>query len=133
MRNEDDAEDVVQDASIAVFKADTVPRNFRAYLMSATITSALQAKRSQTKTLSLDALMEGADPLIDTLVYEAPGPEQTALDKHLSEALQLALLALLPAQRSLFLSYVSGVGPSDGAYSAKIFRIRKRLRSLLLK
>lgn len=136
LRNEDDAEDAVQDASLRVYGQNAIVANFRAYLLAATINLALNMRQRARHTLSLDAMFGDGSPLLDALAYEAPGPEQVLLDRELSETLRLALRALPADQRLLFLAHVEGRPQPDPtrspqAFAQRLFHVRARLRRLL--
>jgi RNA polymerase sigma-70 factor (ECF subfamily) len=142
-RNEQDAEDVVQEAFLRAYKQlgrFESRANFGTWLYrivancSVDLMRARQARHDMTRSESLDEAVE-------LPAHEAPGPDRLAQSAEIQQRVRDALRGLSPLERAAFtlrhhegrsideISRILGLGTSAAKHS--VFRAVKKLRAAL--
>jgi RNA polymerase sigma-70 factor (ECF subfamily) len=144
VRNDVDAEDVLQDVLLQVVRKLPTFRGDAAlptWLHRMTVNAALSHRRRKA-VRDEHRLRHGTDQLLEEGSGAAvAGPEEVALQRELQELLEKALAALPPAYRKAFLladvdglpnaAVAARLGLSLGALKSRLHRARARLRHYL--
>lgn len=114
LKNTDEAEDVVQDTFVKVWrnlKKIDQQKNFRAWTMEVAKNSCLDVlKKRKTVPMSAFDNEDGSNPLITALEDPSPSPADIAEQSILKRLLNTATAKLSPAyQKVLFLYYENGL------------------------